>query len=100
MMANPLPFVFGIALVPRALAHNWALIEALLDLTLASMQAQTDQNFRVIIAGHDRPRTSMDGDPRLTFLPMEWPVQQTGPHNDDSGRKKHALNDYVLSRGG
>jgi hypothetical protein len=54
----------------------------------------------LVIAGHDRPRTAKDGDPRLTFLGADWPVEDTGPHNDDSGRKKHALNDFVLGRGG
>ena len=94
------PFTFGIALVPRALARNWTLVETLLNLTLASVRAQTDAKFRVIIAGHDRPRTNMDGDPRMSFLPADWPVQETGPNNDDSGRKKHAINDYVLAQGG
>ncbi len=42
----------------------------------------------------------MDGDPRLSILPADWPVRETGPHNDDSGRKKHALNDHVLAQGG
>ncbi|WP_336488763.1 glycosyltransferase family A protein [Methylobacterium nigriterrae] len=99
-MRDPLPFTFGIALVPRPLARNWALIEALLDLTLTSVGAQTDPDFRVVIACHDRPRTAMDGDPRLSILPADWPVRETGPHNDDSGRKKHALNDHVLAQGG
>jgi len=94
------PFTFGIALVPRASAGNWSLIEALLDLALGSVLAQTDQAFEVVIAGHDRPRTTMDGDPRLAFVGADWPVEHTGPHNDDSGRKKHALNDFVLDRGG
>lgn len=99
-MAPSLPFTFGIALTPRAAAGNWRLVETLLDLALASVLAQTDQDFRVIIAGHDRPRTTMDGDPRLTFLAADWPVQDTGRHNDDSGRKKHAINDFVLASGG
>jgi hypothetical protein len=99
-MACSAPFTFGIALVPRASARNWSLIEALLDLALTSVLAQTDQAFEVVIAGHDRPCTTMDGDPRLTFLAADWPVEDTGPHNDDSGRKKHALNDFVLDRGG
>lgn len=99
-MAPSLPFTFGIALMPRATAGNWRLVEALLDLALASVLAQTDQDFRVVIAGHDRPRTVIDGDPRLVFLPAGWPVRDTGPHNDDSGRKKHAINDFVLAGGG
>ncbi|HYZ33591.1 MAG TPA: hypothetical protein VE684_15075 [Crenalkalicoccus sp.] len=100
MMAPVLPFTFGIALAPRAAARNWPLVEALLDLTLASVRAQTDQDFRVDIAGHDRPRTTMDGDPRLSFHEASWPVQEPGPHNDDGGRKKHAISDLVLGRGG
>ncbi len=97
---SPVPFHFGIALTPRAGAGNWALIEALLDLTLGSVLAQTDGRFRVVVMGHDRPRTAMDGDGRYTFLSAGWPVRDTGPHNDDSGRKKHALNDVVMGRGG
>ncbi len=94
------PFHFGIALVPRAGAGDWALVEALLDLTLTSVLAQTDPDFHVVLMGHDRPRTVMDRDPRLTVLTADWPARPTGPHNDDSGRKKHAINDLVLARGG
>ena len=93
------PFTFGIALIPRACAHDWALVEALLVLTLASVRAQTDQDFRVVIAGHDRPRTRVR-DPRVEFLQVDWPVEAPGPHNGDSGRKKRALEDLILARGG
>lgn len=98
-MHRPEPFTFGIALIPRASAQNWRLVEALLDLTLTSVRAQTDQDFQVVIAGHDRPRTIPSG-PRFTFFEVDWPVQEPGPHNADSGRKKHAISDFVLERGG
>ncbi len=93
------PFTFGIALLPRASARNWLLVEALIGLTWASLAAQTDQKFRVLIAGHDRPRTLAD-DPRLTFVSVDWPVESPGPHNADGGRKKDFLSDLVLSTGG
>jgi hypothetical protein len=80
------PFTFGIALIPRAAAHNWPLIETLLDLTLTSVCAQTDPDFRVVIAGHDRPRIIPD-DRRFTFVEVDWPAQEPGPDNADSGRK-------------
>jgi hypothetical protein len=93
------PFTFGIALIPRANAQNWALVEALLDLTLSSVRTQTDQDFRVVIAGHDRPRTAV-GDPRITFLEVDWPVQEPELQNADGGGKKRAISQFVLERGG
>ena len=52
----------------------------------------------MLIAGHERPR--LPADPRIEFLSVPWPVEPTGPHNDDSGRKKHWLSERVLERGG
>ena len=98
-MAFSEPFTFGIALIPRLSAHDWRLIEALLDLTLRSVRAQTDQDFRVVIAQHDRPRLSLR-DPRLTFLDVDYPAQEPGPNNADSGRKKRLIEDFVLADGG
>ena len=72
--------------------------QALLKLTLASIAAQTAPDVSVIIAGHDRP--ALPDDPRVTFLPVDWPVEPPGPHNDDSGRKKHLLSEFILQRGG
>jgi len=98
-MTSAEPFTFGVALLPRAAARCWSLIEALLDLTLSSVRAQSDPDFRVLIAGHDRPSV-IPSDRRFSFLEVDWPVQEPGPHNADSGRKKHAINEHVLARGG
>jgi hypothetical protein len=98
-VGRTIPFTFGIALVPRANARDWPLVEALLDLTLTSVRAQTDADFRVVIACHDRPRLERD-DPQVELVEVDWPVLPPDPYNDDSGRKKHALNDLVLARGG
>jgi hypothetical protein len=98
-MTSREPFTFGIALMSRAIAHDWSLVESLLGLTLTSVRAQTDQNFRIVIAGHDRPRMWLH-DPRLTFLQVDWPVEAPEPCNADSGRKKRAIEDFVLAHGG
>ena len=68
-MSRREPFTFGIELTARGNAHDWSLVESLLDLTLTSVRAQTDQDFRIIVAGHDRPRLRLH-DPRLSFLPV------------------------------
>lgn len=93
------PFTFGIALLPRASAQDWQLVEGLFGLACASLAAQTDQEFRVLVAGHNRPRTLPD-DPRMRFVPADWPVEAPGPHNGDGGRKKDLLSDLVLDAGG
>jgi hypothetical protein len=95
----PQPFTFGIPLVARSTARNWRLVEALFDLTLSSVRAQTDQDFRVVIAGHDEPQMA-GGDPRVTFIRAQWPAEPVTVDNLDSGRKKHAINQFVLARGG
>jgi hypothetical protein len=74
------------------------LAQALLQLTLTSLRAQTVGDFRVLVAGHDRP--ALPPDPRIEFIAVDWPVEPPGPHNDDSGRKKHLLSERVLARGG
>ena len=93
------PFTFAIALTPRANARDWLRVEALLDATLASLRAQTDPDWRALVAVHDRPRTAVP-DPRVEVVAVDWPVEPPGPHNGDSGRKKHRLSDIVRDRGG
>jgi hypothetical protein len=95
----PEPFTFGIPLIARASARDWPLTLALLGLTLASVQAQTDQDFRVVIAGHDRPDLpSADG--RVRFLEAAWPAEPVRSDNLDSGRKKHVISRFVREGGG
>jgi hypothetical protein len=93
------PFTFGIALMGRASARDWALVEGLLDLSLTSIRAQTDQDFRVVIAAHDLPRLRAH-EPRLTFLHVDWPTRESEPCNADGGRKKRVIEDFVLANGG
>jgi hypothetical protein len=93
------PFIFGIPMIARAAARNWPFVQALLDLTLASVQAQTDPDFRIVIAGHDEPSLPCD-DTRITFIEADWPPQPVRADNLDSGRKKFAINQLVLASGG
>ena len=51
------------------------------------------------MAVHDRPRIAVP-DGRVEIVEVDWPVEPPGPHNDDSGRKKHRLSDMVRDRGG
>lgn len=97
-MTSVEPFTFGIALIPRRMARDWRHVEALLDLTLESVRAQTAQDFRVVIACHDRPRLAPD--PRITVIEADWPVEDPGFHNRDSARKHEAISEHVSAHGG
>src|SRR5438045_6684830 len=93
------PFTFGIPLIARSATRNWPLVEALLHLTLTSARSQTDQDFHIVIAGHDRPDMLLD-DGRNGFIAASWPAEAVRADNLDSGRKKHAIKEFVLERGG
>ncbi|MFW6076499.1 MAG: glycosyltransferase family A protein [Hyphomicrobiales bacterium] len=97
-MTSAEPFTFGIALVSRQSAGDWDRVQELLDLTLASLQSQTEQDYKVVIAGHERPR--LPKDPRISFLAADWPAEAPDARNADSGRKHHAISEHVLHSGG
>lgn len=98
MTAKP-TFTFGIPLLPRAAAPDWQLVEAMFGLTLKSVLAQTDEDFSVIVAGHDQPST-IPADPRVSFLSVEHPVELVRPDNRDRGRKAAAIDRAVIAAGG
>lgn len=96
-------FVFGIPLIARAVAADWGRINQLLDLTLRSVKAQTDGEFEVALAAHDRPESWMrhaDGDPRFRFLQADWAPEEPTSRNDDGGMKKWRIKEYVQEAGG
>ena len=90
-------FTFGIPLIAKASAGDWPLVERLLALTLASVRAQTDQEFRILVVGHDRPGISPAS---FDFVQAEWPPEDVRGDNLDSGRKKTVICEHVLARGG
>lgn len=97
-MSAPTPFTFAIPLVGRAAAADFALVEALLSLTLRSVLAQTDPDFAVLVLGHDRP-SALPDDPRVRFVAADWPCAPQDPANDDAGRKRHRLGRLAAARG-
>lgn len=95
----PEPFIFGVPLIARASSADWARVEALLSLTLASVAQQSDGAYRIVVAGHDRPSELLTN-PRIAFLESDWPAEAVRADNLDSGRKKNAICEHVLATGG
>jgi hypothetical protein len=66
-------FSFGIPLKSQSVATDWSLVVRLLENTLRSIFNQTVQDFRVVVACHEVPQTSFNGDPRLEFVTIDFP---------------------------
>ncbi len=58
--------IFLLPLVRKSQVSNWALVESNLAKTASSFIAQTNENWKAIICGQDRP--NIPDDPRIHFL--------------------------------
>ena len=92
------PFTFGIPLVARSASADWRLVERLLASTLRSLAGQGDRDFRVIVAGHDRP--AIEATLPFEFLQADWSAEAVRADNLDRGRKVQAINEAMLAKGG
>lgn len=86
---------FGVPLKSRAVAADWALVIRMLENTLRSIFNQTVQDFRVVVACHEVPQTSFNGDPRLEFVSVDFPPPL---YLAERVIDKHRKRETVLSR--
>ena len=96
-------FVFGVPLIARSAAVDWARVGELLGLGLRSVLAQTDADFELLLAGHDLPQSWAElagDDRRFRFLPADWDPQAPTRCNDDGGAKKWLIGQHVRRGGG
>jgi hypothetical protein len=95
-------FIFGVPLIARAVARDWALVDRLLTLTLRSVLAQEDGDFHLVMAAHDRP-TAWDvvaDDARFELVLADWMPEPPNAPNDDGGAKKWLVKERVRAAGG
>jgi hypothetical protein len=65
----------------RLLARDWDYHVWLLQRTLDSILSQTNDAFVVAVVCHEKPKIPRVGDPKVRFLPVDFPPPQR--HNDD-----------------
>ncbi len=91
-------FFFAIPLAPARDRRQWETVSRLLSHTLRSVLGQTDQDLRVVIAGHERPEIEELQDLRVTFLSSPEPkLERT---MQDRERKRWIAMQHIRSRGG
>lgn len=76
-MTGPTPFWFIIPLRAKSASKDWARVCRLLRDTVRSALAQSDPNFRVIVACHDLPDLGDIEDDRLIVLQGDFPAPQS-----------------------
>jgi hypothetical protein len=95
-------FTFGVPLIARAVAADWEQVDRLLALTLRSVLAQHDADFRLVLAAHDRPAAwdAVADDRRFELVLADWTPQPPNAPNDDGGAKKWLVKERVRGGGG
>ncbi|MCU7712484.1 hypothetical protein OK414_14790 [Priestia sp. JV24] len=63
---------FAIPLRSEKTTNDWDKIQDLFNMTLKSIYAQVDQNFKVLVACHEKPRLDFKTDDRLEFIPVDY----------------------------
>lgn len=80
-MSSPFVVAFVTSLRAKALARNWEYHVWMLEKAVASMLHQERGSVRVFIACHDVPRTDLQRDSRIEFVPVRF--EPPARNNDD-----------------
>ncbi|MFE4124257.1 hypothetical protein [Priestia sp. YIM B13486] len=93
---NNKDIVFGISLKSKKVSRNWNKVQKNLSNTLKSIFRNTDQHFRVIIAGHNKPNIKELKDKRVKWLPVKFssPTSPKG-FSRDKMRKRKIIGEYL-----
>lgn len=86
-------FCFCIPFKSKQRSRDWNATQSLLGHTLRSILRQTDPNFRVVIAGHDRPDIPELEDARVEFIAAQIPL----PKNGEEGKKDQIAKMHIAA---
>ncbi len=92
---------FGVTLRSKAASKNWDNVVRDFNRTLHSICAQTDPDFRVIVACHEIPVLEGPADSRVEFLQTDIPVPTTALEMmRDKGYKLSMIGKRIREYGG
>lgn len=92
---------FGIPLVSKRVARDWASVERMLSTTLASVFNQVDVQVRVIIACHEPPAIPEIADERVTVRQADFDIPRyRWEMQIDQMRKMEVAGAELRARGG
>ncbi len=73
--SNNVEVAFAISVKSKKTSRNWLRVQNNLASTLRSILHNTDQNYRILIAGHNKPNIEEMKSDRVTWLPVGFPLQ-------------------------
>ena len=93
---------FAIPISPKLSDEQWDHLDALLTLTLESIDNQTDKNYTVYVCGHSCPPAVASGSfKNVEFLQADFPVPTSDDQRRrDKRRKRWRIATEVHKRGG
>lgn len=100
MMDKPIDIVFSISLKSKKASNNWGTVERNLSRTLKTLLNNTDQNFRVIIAGHEKPDIAELQHKNIQWIDVEFsPPIKRKDYENDKMKKRNAIGSYLREIG-
>jgi hypothetical protein len=91
---------FAISLKSRRSSRNWTRVQNNLARTLRSIINNTDQNYRILIAGHEKPNIKEMNHERVTWLPVTFsPPTSIRKYSSDKFRKRRVIGAYLRKSG-
>ncbi|MFP7299296.1 glycosyltransferase family A protein [Neobacillus niacini] len=91
---------FAISLKSKRSSRNWTRVQNNLARTLRSILNNTDQNFKIVIAGHEKPNIEEMENIRVTWLPVRYPPPKyISKFSSDKFRKRRVIGAYLRKIG-
>lgn len=92
--------VFAISLKSKKWSRNWDTVQENLSKTLRSIFNNTDQNYRIIIAGHKKPNIKELNHKKVTWLGVKFALPKS-PRGFfwDKTRKRRVIGAYLRKIG-
>lgn len=97
---------FIVPVKSKVVTSDWSYFSCLVNRSINSICNQSNQNFKVIVACHEIPKTDFDNDARVKFLQVDFepPVLKEKGFNhwikeEDKGKKIKFATEYAKTKG-
>ena len=97
---HPVEIAFAISLKSKTVSRNWVGVQDNLAKTLKSIFGNTDQNFRILVAGHEKPDLEELQRKCVTWLSVDFaPPVDSGRFSSDKREKRRVIGAYLREKG-